>query len=158
MRQAAKQEVSTQERVVFPQGKVQSFQHYRPCLRKHRSQKVLTSHKSRACWPFLTKMFMHSHDLIEATLESKRKLMKRKEWSTKLFKIATHATQLPFFTFVFYQSLLLDTLFPYNSQSPLGTAGMFPSRHFRQVLSVLLELGCLCHSMSVSCQEDRTNH
>lgn len=102
-------------------------------------------------------MFMHSHDLIKATLKSKRKLMKRKEWSTKLFKIATHATQLPF-TCVFYQSLLLDTLFPYNDQSPLGTAGMFPSRHFRQVLSVLLELGCLCHSMSVSSQEDRTNH
>lgn len=157
MIQAGNQEVSTQEGVVFLQGKVQSFQHYWRCLMKHHSQNVLTSHKSHAGWPFLTKMFMHSHDLIKATLKSKRKLMRRKEWSTKLFKIATHATQQPS-TCVFYQSLLPDTLFPYDDQSPLGTADMFPSRYFRQVLSVLLELGCLCHSMSVSSQEDRTNH
>lgn len=75
--------------------------------------------------------------------------MRRKEWSTQLFQIATHATHQPS-TCVFDRSLLLDTLFPYDDQSPLGTAGTFPSRHFRQVLSVLLELGCLCHSMSVS--------
>lgn len=62
---------------------------------KHHSQNVLTSHKSHACWPFLTKMSMHSHDLIKATLKSKRKLMRRKEWSTQLFQIATHAAHQP---------------------------------------------------------------
>lgn len=79
------------------QGKVQSFQHYRHFLMNHRSWKVLANHKSHAHWPFLTKMFMHSCDLIKATSKNKRKIMRRREWSTKLFKtvIMSHSCSPP---------------------------------------------------------------
>lgn len=83
----------------------------------HHSWKVLTNHKSHAHWPFLTKMFMHSYDLIKATLKNKRQMMRRKELSTELFKTATrsHSCSSPVSSI---HSLLLDTLFP-DAESPL---------------------------------------
>lgn len=72
------------------QGKVQSFQHHWHFLvNHHHSWKVLTNHKSHAHWPFLTKIFMHSYDLTKATSKNKGKIMRRKEWPTKPFKITT---------------------------------------------------------------------
>lgn len=113
------------------------------------SWKVLTNHKSHAHWPFLTKMFMHSYDLIKATLKNKRQMMRRKELSTKLFKTATrsHSCSSPVSSI---HSLLLDTLFPDADKSPLCTAGTFHSRSISdELLSVLFKLGFLCHRMSV---------
>lgn len=120
------------------QGKVQSFQHYWHFLvHHHHSWKVLTNHKSHAHWPFLTKIFMHSCDLMKATSKNKGKKMRRKEWPIKPFKITTkpHSCSSPM------SSIHSQTLFPYDDMSPLCTAGTSHSRSISGELLCCLSCG-----------------
>lgn len=140
----------------FLQRKVQSFPHDWHLLMQHHSRKVLASYKSHAHWPFLTKMFMHSYDLIKATLKNKRKVV-RKEWATELFKIAAHVTQLPP-AHVLHLSLPLDSLLPCGDKSLLCAAGTFQTLDaFQTSAECAVRAEVLCHRVSVSSQEETTN-
>lgn len=68
MIQAADGEARTQVGVTSARKGAIS-QHRPHSLMTHHLWKALANHKSHASWPFLTKMFMHSYDLIEATLK-----------------------------------------------------------------------------------------